>query len=86
MEETPTTYEGLVGVVIELVNILIPAMFAILFMYFIWKMLDSWVLHADDPGKVQEGKTFAITAVLVFVVMVSVWGIIAIIRTSFFGA
>jgi len=83
MGQTPTTYSGLINVVIDFINILIPAMFALLFVYFIWKMFDSWVLHAGDPNKVQEGKTFALTAVIVMVVAVSVWGIVAIIRTSF---
>lgn len=62
---------------------LIPAMFALLFAYFIWRMIDAWILHAGDPNKVQEGKTFALTAVAVLVIAISVWGIVAIIRTSF---
>jgi hypothetical protein len=83
MNQTPTTYSGLVDELIGFINVLIPAMFALLFVYFIWKMIDSWVLHAGDPNKVQEGKTFALTAVIVLVVALSVWGIVAIIRTSF---
>jgi len=86
MQNTPTTYEGLINAVIGFINVLIPAMFALLFLYFIWKMFDSWVLHAGDPTKIQEGKTFAITAILVLVVAMSVWGIVAIIRTSFLPA
>jgi len=83
MDQTPTTYAGLVDELIGFINVLIPAMFALLFVYFIWKMIDSWVLHAGDPNKVQEGKMFAVTAVIVLVVALSVWGIVAIIRTSF---
>jgi len=83
MDQTPTTYGGLVNELIDFINVLIPAMFALLFVYFIWKMIDAWVLHAGDPNKVQEGKMFAVTAVFVLVVALSVWGIVAIIRTSF---
>ena len=83
MQQTPTTYSGLVNELIEFINVLIPAMFALVFVYFIWKMIDAWVLHAGDPNKVQEGKMFALTAVFVLVVALSVWGIVAIIRTSF---
>lgn len=85
MDNTPTTYAGLVDMFIGLINVIIPAMFALIFVYFIWKMIDAWVLHAGDPNKIQEGKTFALTAIFVLVVAVSVWGIVAIIRTSFFG-
>jgi len=77
------TYAGLIQEVIDFINVVIPAMFALLFLYFIWKMFDSWILHAGDPAKIQEGKMFAVTAVIVVVVAVSVWGIVAIIRTSF---
>ena len=81
--DTPTTYSGLVSELIGFINIVIPAMFALLFAYIIWKIIDAWILHAGDPKKVEEGKRFAVTAVLVLVVAVSVWGIVAIIRTSF---
>lgn len=85
MDQTPTTYSGLIDEVIGFINVLIPAMFALVFVYFIWKMIDAWVLHAGDPNKIQEGKTFALTAIIVLVVALSVWGIVAIIRTSFLG-
>ena len=83
MEQTPTTYSGLISELIKFINILIPAMFALLFAYIIWRVIDAWVLHAGDPNKVEEGKRFAVTAVFVLVVAVSVWGIVAIIRSSF---
>lgn len=80
-----TTYEGLVDMFIGFINLLIPAMFALFFAYLIWKMVDAWVLHAGDPNKVAEGKMFAVTAVIVLVLLVSVWGVVAIIRSSFLG-
>jgi len=76
-------YAELIDEIIGFINVLIPAMFALVFVYFIWKMIDAWVLHAGDPNKIEEGKTFALTAVFVLVVALSVWGIVAIIRTSF---
>ena len=85
MNDTPDTYGGLVDMVVGFINILIPAMFALFFVYLVWKMIDSWVLHAGDPAKVAEGKMFAVTAVIVLVVMISVWGIVAMIRSSLFG-
>jgi len=83
---TPTTYSGLVDFVINFINILIPAGFAVVFAYMVWKVVDSWVIHAGDPTKVAEGRVFAVTAVLVLVVALSFWGIVALIRTSFLGA
>ena len=79
------TYRAFVNEVIGFINIVIPAMFALVFLYFIWKMIDAWVLHAGDPNKVQEGKTFAVTAVFVLVVALSVWGIVSLLQDSFLG-
>ena len=79
------TYSGLIGLFIDFINILIPAIFAIIFVYMIWKIIDAWILNAGDPAKVAEGRVFAVTAVLVLVVMLSFWGIIALVRTSFLG-
>ncbi|MCA9355865.1 hypothetical protein KC865_04965 [Candidatus Kaiserbacteria bacterium] len=81
----PTTYKELIGSIIDIINLIIPAIFAVLFIFFIWKMIDSWIIHAGDQTKRDEGKKYALTAVIVFVVMVSAWGIVALIKNSLFG-
>lgn len=84
-QTTPTTYAGLVNLIIDFINILIPAMFAVVFVILIWRVIDAWIIHAGDPQKREEGRRMAITAVIVMVVAVSVFGIVQIIRTSFLG-
>ena len=83
--QTPRDYQGLVAFVIDFINILIPTILGAVFVYFIWKMIDSWVLHAGDPQSREAGRHYAIVAVIIFVVMVSAWGIVAMIRQSIFG-
>ncbi len=78
------TYSGLVGEIINLINTIIPAIFAVVFVYFMWKMIDSWILHAGDPAKITEGKQYAIGAIITFVVMISAWGIVSMIQNSLF--
>lgn len=85
MPPTPTTYKGLVEFFVDLINIILPAIFACLFVYFVWKMIDAWVIHAGDEKSREEGRRYAVTAVIVFVVMVSAWGIVAMIKQSIFG-
>jgi hypothetical protein len=82
---TPTTYAGLVGHIIGIINLIIPTLFGFLFLFFIWKMIDSWIINAGDEKKVEEGKKYAMAAVLVFVLMVSVWGIVSMLKQSVFG-
>lgn len=86
MPTTPTTYSGLVNEIIDIINLIIPALFAIVFIYFIWKVIDAWVINAGDETKRAEGKQYAMIAVLVFVLMISAWGIVAMIKSSLFGS
>ena len=61
------------------------ALFALVFVYFIWKIIDSWILNAGEDTKREEGKKYAVAAVIAFVVMVSAWGIVTMIKSSIFG-
>ena len=81
---TPTTYKDLVSLIIGIINLIVPALFAFLFIYLVWKIIDAWIINAGDQSKRDEGKKYAVTAVIVFVIMVSVWGIVALIRNSLF--
>ena len=82
--ETPTSFAGLVDGILGIINTLIPALFALVFVFFVWKIIDSWILNAGDETKRNEGKQYALWAVLMFVLMVSTWGIVAMMRASFF--
>ena len=85
MPKTPTTFSELVDFILGFINILIPAIFAVVFLYLVVKIIDAWIIHADNDEKRAEGQRMMITAVIVFVVMVSAWGIVAMIRASIFG-
>jgi len=81
---TPTTYAGLVKSIIDIINLIIPALFAFLFVYLIWKIIDSWIINAGDEKKREEGRKYAAAAVIAFVVMISAWGIVKMLSNSFF--
>ena len=80
----PTTYSLLVGEIINIVSILIPLIFAVVFLYLVWKIIDAWILNAGDEAKRSEGKQYALTAILMLVLMVSTWGIIRLLKNTFF--
>lgn len=81
----PTTLSGLVNLFLGLINLIIPLIFALIFLFLVWKVIDSWILHADDERKRAEGKQYAVTAVIVMVILTIIWGIIAMLRSSIFG-
>lgn len=81
----PTDFRSLVIGIIDIINLGVQTLFAVVFIYFAWKLIDAWIINAGDETKRSEGRQIAITGVIVFVVMISIWGIIAMIRQSVFG-
>lgn len=81
----PSSYSALVDRILELINIAIPLILGFLFLYLVWKIVDAWVINAGDENKREEGRQYAIAAVVVFVVMSIAWGIVAMLRSSIFG-
>ena len=79
------TYSGLVEEVIMFIGVLIPAIFALLFLFFVWKILDAWVINAAEPTKRDEGKKYAIAAFVAFIAMIGVWSFVQILRDTLFG-
>lgn len=82
---TPTTFSGLVDHLLSLITLFVPALFTIIFLFLVWKIFDAWVINAADEKKREEGKQMAQTAVVVFVIMLIIWGVVAMIRRSIFG-
>lgn len=80
--DTPTSFAGLVAFFLGLINQIIPLIFGIAFLFIAWKLVDAWIIHADDGSKREEGKTIIITGVIVLVIMLSMWGILNLMINS----
>lgn len=85
MPDTPTTFADLVNLFLGLINLLIPIVFGLVFLFLVWKLIEAWVLNPGDQYARAEGKRTALLAVLVLVIMISAWGIVTMIRLSIFG-
>ena len=82
---TPKNFTELVSMLIDLLSLIIPLIFAVTLLFIIWKIIDAWILNAGETTKIAEGKQTALIGVLVLVVMSGVWGILEILRRSLFG-
>lgn len=85
MPTTPTTFSGLVNEILGLINMVVPIIFAFVFVFLVWKIFDAWVINAADERKREEGKQYAVVASIVMVIMIIAWGVVAMLRRSFFG-
>lgn len=78
-------FAWLVGELLGIINILIPFIFALAFIVFLWGITRAWILGGGDTEGVENGKKIALAGIIGFVVMASLWGLVAFLRSGFFG-
>ena len=77
----PTDFKGLVGVFLGIISLLIPLLFGLSLVVFLWGIINAWILSGGDETSVTKGKQIALAGALGLVVMTGVWGIVALVRT-----
>lgn len=60
----------------------IPLIFALAMAMFIWGVV-QFVINSDEEAKKEKGRQFMIWGVIALTVMVSVWGLVAILGNTF---
>lgn len=64
-------------------NTLVPLVFALAFLVFLWGMFKTFILGGSDEDKQKEGKQLMMYAIAGFVIMVSLWGIVNLVAKGF---
>lgn len=64
-------------------NILIPLLFSIAFLVFLWNAARYFIIGGSDPAGREQAKMFALWSIIAFVLMVSIWGIVNMLVSSF---
>lgn len=79
-----TEVTGFLQNILDFINgTLVPLIFGIAFLVFLWGMFKTFILGGSDEGKQAEGKQLMLYAIVGFVVMVSLWGIVNLIAAGF---
>lgn len=73
---------GVLDVFGDLINLATPIVVALALLYFFWG-LAQYILNSSDDKKQKEGKNIMIWGIIALFVMVSVWGIINVVRDTF---
>lgn len=69
--------ESFAGFFIGLINtVIVPVVFAIAFIVFLWGVFNYFIAGGANEEKRQEGAKFVFSAVIGFVVMLSIWGLV----------
>jgi hypothetical protein len=64
-------------------DIVVPAIFAIAFLVFLWGMFQTFILGGSDEDKQKEGRSLMMYSIAGFVIMVSLWGIVNLVANGF---
>jgi Kef-type K+ transport system membrane component KefB len=70
--------------IIMLINtVLVPVLFAIAFLYFIYGVYKYFILGAANDKERENGRSFVLWSVIGFAVILSVWGLVAVVGNTF---
>lgn len=67
----------------EIIDVLVLVVFAVTFTIVLWQIINAWIIHGGNAMKVEEANKTIFIGVVVLVIMASVWGIVALLRSSF---
>lgn len=81
----PTDLKSFLAILSNIINILIPIIFAITFFTIAWGVLKAWVMGGATSEDLDRGKKIALVGVIVLVIMSSIWGILNLLKGSLFG-
>lgn len=70
--------------IINFINsILVPVLFAVAFLTFLWGVYKYFILGADSDTERATGRQFVLWGVIGFVVILSLWGLVGIVGSTF---
>ncbi|MDP1689856.1 MAG: hypothetical protein Q8L52_01490 [bacterium] len=64
-------------------SILVPVIFALAFIVFLYGIAKSYIFSGGDPEGVKQGHKILMWGIIAFVVMVSLWGIVNVVANTF---
>jgi hypothetical protein len=62
---------------------LVPALLAVAFITFLWGVFKYFIRDAADEKSLAEGRQFVLWGLIGFAVILSVWGLVAIVTNTF---
>lgn len=75
---------GVGGTILYIINsILVPVLFALAFIVFLWGVAKAYIFSAGDPEAVKAGHQLVLWGVVAFVVMLSLWGLVNVVANTF---
>jgi hypothetical protein len=81
----PNDLKSFLGLLTGLINIIIPIIFALTFIAIAWGVIRAWIMGDASSDDIDKGKKIALSGVIALTIMVSIWGILRLLKVSIFG-
>ncbi len=66
-----------------IIDSIIPLLFTTAIVFFVWGVINFFIINSDEEAKRTQGKQFMIWGIVALAVMLSVWGLVNILTTTF---
>ncbi len=80
-----TDFASLVSELIGIINYVIAFVIALSFLTIVWGVVKAWIIGGGNEESVKSGKMTILVGFIVFTLMIGVWGILAILKQTFFA-
>ena len=84
MQGSITSFQDLVKRLLDMINLVIPFVISLALLYFLINIF-RLVFASDDSKGRESAKGLIIMGIITLFVMVSVWGLVRILTSTFFG-
>lgn len=64
-------------------GVLVPLLFAVAFITFLYGVANAYIFSRGDPEETSKGHKLILWGIIGFVVMLSLWGLVAIVSNTF---
>ena len=74
--------DGTFGVIGLINSVIVPVIFALAFLVFIYGVVKYFFIHGGDEAKRAEGRQFMLWGILGLVVLFSIWGFVNLLLST----
>ena len=73
---------GSTGIIGIINTVIVPVIFALAFLVFVWGIMNYFFINGGDEGKRAEGRQFALWGILGMAVLFAVWGFVSLLLST----
>jgi hypothetical protein len=85
MLNNTSTFSDFVELLIGIMNGILAFVVALIVVVFVWRIFTAWFIGGGDPKEVARGRQSVLVGLIVLIFVLGLWGLVYIVRNTFFG-